>query len=124
MMKCKKYNEIFKVQLDDCISDIDSTLPDVLGTYTIVKWMEIVSAKLINQELDNQRYISVGKEVNIEHLAMVKLGEELVFISEILEQNKKEVHFSIRAMFGEKEIARASHVRSIVPLKIVERMMR
>ncbi|BAF71896.1 conserved hypothetical protein [Sulfurovum sp. NBC37-1] len=123
-MKCKKYNEIFKVQLDDCISDIDSTLPDVLGTYTIVKWMEIVSAKLINQELDNQRYISVGKEVNIEHLAMVKLGEELVFISEILEQNKKEVHFSIRAMFGEKEIARASHVRSIVPLKIVERMMR
>jgi predicted thioesterase len=119
-----RYEEKFIVETDDCISAINSTLPDILGTYTIVKWMEIVSAKLINKQLDTQRYISVGKELNIEHLAMAKLGEELVVISEITKQDKKEVHFSIRAMLGEKEIARASHLRGILPLKIVERIMR
>jgi len=119
-----RYKEKFIVEADDCISAINSTLPDVLGTYTIVKWMEIVSASLLNKQLDTQRYISVGKEVNIEHLTMAKLGEELVVISEITKQGKKEVYFSIRAMLGEKEIASASHVRGIVPLKIVERMMR
>jgi predicted thioesterase len=118
-----RYEEKFIVKSDDCISEIDGTLPDVLGTYIIVKWMEIVSAKLINKQLDIQRYISVGKKVNIEHFAMVKLGEELVIISEIVEQSKKEIHFSLRAMLREKEIARASHLRSIVPLKIIERMM-
>jgi len=119
-----RYEENFIVEKNDCISAINSTLPDILGTYTIVKWMEIVSAKLINKQLDTQRYISVGKELNIEHLAMAKFGEELVVISEITKQDKKEVHFNIRAMLGAKEIARASHARGIVPLKIVERMMR
>jgi len=119
-----RYTEKFIVEKNDCISAINSTLPDILGTYTIVKWMEIVSAKLINKQLDTQRYISVGKELNIEHLAIAKFGEELVVISEITKQDKKEVYFSIRVMLGEKEIARASHLRGILPLKIVERMMR
>jgi len=119
-----RYTEKFIVEKNDCISAINSTLPDILGTYTIVKWMEIVSAKLINKQLDTQRYISVGKELNIEHFAMAKLGEELIVISEITKQDKKEVCFNISAMLGEKEIARASHLRGIVPLKIVERMMK
>ena len=45
-----RYEESFIAETDDCISAIKSTLPDILGTYSILKWMEIVSAKLINKQ--------------------------------------------------------------------------
>ena len=36
-MKSKsEYSETFKVEKEDCISDINSLLPSVLGTYIIV----------------------------------------------------------------------------------------
>ena len=86
--------------------------------------MEIVSAKLINYQLDCEKYITMGKEVSIEHLGMVKLGEKVMVTSQIIEQNKKEVQFSMQVMLGEKEIAKASHLRVIIPVKLVERMMK
>ena len=55
------YKEYFTVEEKDCISDISSELPSVLGTYILVKWMEIVSARLINQQINTQKYMTVGK---------------------------------------------------------------
>ena len=34
------YSEKFIVKEQDCISEINSELPSVLGTYILVKWME------------------------------------------------------------------------------------
>jgi len=36
-----RYSEAFIVEDKDCISEINDTLPKLLGTYIIVKWMEI-----------------------------------------------------------------------------------
>jgi len=57
----KVYSENFIVKQEDCISDIADYLPSILGTYTLVKWMEIVSAKNIYEEIDQERYITVGQ---------------------------------------------------------------
>ena len=32
-----EYSQTFAVEAKDCISDIDTILPNVLGTYTLVK---------------------------------------------------------------------------------------
>jgi len=40
----------FKVKKEDSISDLAEYLPAMLGTYVLVKWMEIVSVKNIYNE--------------------------------------------------------------------------
>lgn len=105
-MTDKQYSETFNVTNKDCISEIDSTLPNLLGTYTLVKWMEIVSAKNINRQLD-KLYISVGQKISIEHTDMVKLGENVQIISTIQEERKRNVIFGIEAISDGKLIASA-----------------
>jgi len=114
----------FRVEAQDCISDIDTTLPNVLGTYTLVKWMEIVSARLINRHLDTERHLSVGKQIDIHHTGMVKLGETVTIVSRLETQERKEATFHISATVGDREIATANHVRGIIPLRVIARMER
>ena len=118
-----KYKEYFQVKEQDCISEINSELPSVLGTYILVKWMETVSARLINKQLDTQKQITMGKRVDIEHSGMAKLGEEVMIEATIVEQSKREVLFNVVAMLGEKEIARATHTRVVISKKAVAKMM-
>jgi len=54
----RELKDKFIVEAKDCIFDISDTLPAVLGTYTLVKWMEIVSANLINRHIDCQNYLN------------------------------------------------------------------
>ena len=117
------YSEKFTVKEQDCISDINSELPSVLGTYILVKWMETVSARLINKQLDTQKQITMGKRVDIEHNGMAKLGEEVMVEATIVEQSKREIVFSVVAMLGDKEIAKATHVRTLISKKVVAKMM-
>ncbi len=117
------YSEAFIVKEQDCISEINSELPSVLGTYILVKWMEIVSVRLIYKQLDTQKYITMGKRVDIEHSGMAKLGEVLMIKATIVEQSKREVLFNVVAMLGDKEIAKTSHTRIVISKKAVARMM-
>ena len=118
------YKEKFIVEENDCISDISSELPSALGTYILVKWMETVSARLINKQIDTQKYMTMGKRVDIEHSSMAKIGEEVIVEATMVEQSKREVLFSVVATLGEKEIAKASHTRVIISKKAVAKMMK
>ena len=117
------YKEKFIVEENDCISDISSELPSALGTYILVKWMETVSARLINKQIDTQKYMTMGKRVDIEHSSMAKIGEEVIVEATMVEQSKREVLFSVVATLGEKEIAKATHIRSLISKKVVAKMM-
>jgi predicted thioesterase len=61
-MNSNQYPEIFSVTSSDCILAIDGSFPDILGTYIIVKWIEIVSAKNIKRYL-NEEHITVGEKI-------------------------------------------------------------
>ena len=117
------YSEAFIVKETDCILEINSELPSVLGTYILVKWMETVSARLINKQIDTQKQMTMGKRVDIEHNGMAKLGEDVMIEATIVEQSKREVLFNVVAMLGEKEIARATHTRVVISKKAVAKMM-
>ena len=120
-----KLTQIFRVKKEDCISDLADYLPAMLGTYVLVKWMEIVSAKNINTQIDKEKYITLGQRVDIEHLQMVKLGEEVEVISTITEKSKRDIFFEIEAFNVEGElVARATHKRVLMPLKVVGKLFK
>ncbi len=118
-----QFSEIFQVTKNDCISEIDDSLPDLLGTYILVKWMEIVCAKNSNRLLDDS-HITVGQKVSIEHTGMVKRGEEVQIISTREKREKRRISFTIDAIAGGKIIATASHDRIIIPTKIIAKLMK
>jgi len=119
----KNYKETFTVQKEDCISSIDSSLPSLLGTYTLVKWMEIISAKDINQHIDTSKYITVGEQVCIEHTGMVKESEKVEITATIIKEEKREIHFEIEAQCNGKIVAKATHKRIKIPLKVLEKIL-
>ncbi len=114
--------ERFIVIAKDCISEIDSTLPRLLGTYTIVKWMEIVSAKCVNTAIDTEKYITVGQEIAIEHIGMGKIGDEVEVTSRLVKQEKRERYFEIEAWIAGELIAEASHKRVLMPLRVLKKL--
>ena len=120
-MANNQQSQIFHVAERDCISSIDSSLPDILGTYIIVKWMEIVSAKIVNQQLDDQ-YISVGGKISIDHTGMVKLGDNVEIISTIKNREKRRMFFLVEALSNGKIIANAQHERVIISTKMLTRI--
>ena len=117
------YSEDFIVKEQDCISEISSSLPSVLGTYILVKWMETVSARLINKQIDTQKYMTMGKRVDIEHGGMAKRGEEIMIKATVVEQSKREILLRVVAMLGDHEIAIASHTRIVISKKVLSKMM-
>jgi len=118
-----KLTQTFRVEKEDCISDLADYLPAMLGTYILVKWMEIVSAKNINTQIDKVKYITLGQRVDIEHLQMAKLGEEIEIVSTIIEQDKRNILFEIEAFNREGAIiAKATHSRILMPLKVFKKV--
>ena len=116
------HEECFTVAAEDCISHIDSTLPSLLGTYTIVKWMEITSAKNINTTIDTEKQITVGQEVAIEHSGVGKIGDKVQVTSRLVKQEKRKYYFEIEAMISGERIAKASHKRVLMPLRVLEKL--
>ena len=123
MEKGDALKEIILVKAEDCISEIDGSLPDLLGTYIIVKWMEIVAGKLAHHSLD-RKYITVGQKINIEHTGMVAKGESVSVEAVFMQQEKRNLYFEINIFLNDEIIAKAEHTRIIVPKRIIERQMK
>lgn len=115
--------ETYHIDQASCISDISSTLPDILGSYIIMKWMEITCAKNIERYLDNG-LMTVGKEFCIDHVGMGKKGDDVKIISHITELEKRFVSFALKAVgTSGKIIATATHKRSIVPRRLIPKLL-
>ena len=119
----QELTEIFTVNKNDCISDISVDLPDLLGTYILVKWMEIVSAKLALDTID-ERYITVGQSIDIKHTEMAIQGNRISIQSTIKRKEKRKLLFSIVAKLNDIQIAEAEHTRIIISKKILNRQFK
>ena len=118
------HTETFTVHAADCISTLDPTLPDLLGTYILVQWMEITAAKLINAVLDTKERLTVGEHVDIHHTEMARMGDTVTVTATLVEHDKKHAHFTLEAHSNDKRIATATHQRAIILRKLLDRMMR
>ena len=116
------FSRIFHVKERDCISAINDTLPPLLGTYVLVKWMEIVCAENIKRLLPETQ-ITVGEKITIEHTGMVRIREDVQICTTLKKQEKRKVKFTFAVTCQEKTIATGSHERVIILQKIINRMM-
>ncbi len=114
--------EVFKVKPENCTSAIDKRLPDLLGTYTVVLWMEIISAKLAQTSLDD-KYITVGQNINLNHIGMATIDENVIVSATFLHQNKRTLAFKVEVHLGNELIAEAEHKRVIIQQRLIQRQL-
>jgi len=115
-----KLDQSHLVNFGDTIARIDPRLPAVLGTFTLVEWMETIAAKLVQQYLP-EGYLTVGAKVEIEHLAATPQGAEVTITAKVEQVDGGTVSFTIEAHDALEKVAVARHVRTVMPVQFVER---
>nr|VFJ61510.1 MAG: Acyl-CoA dehydrogenase [Candidatus Kentron sp. FW] len=111
----------FLIEAEHCISRIEPSMPSVLGTYVIVQWMETAAAELVHPRIE-EGYISVGGKVSIEHTVPVPMGKTVDINAKVVEVDGNSIRFTIRAEWNGKKIAQADHWRSVMPMKLFNRL--
>jgi len=108
-----KLVETYSVNEEDLISAIHYNLPNVLGTYNIVKWAEITSAKvLLNNLIDDD--LSVGIRIDIKHTGIALLNQSVQISAEITSIRGQLIGFDIEVVSEEEKIASIKHSRVII----------
>ena len=106
--------ESYHVTPKDLISDIDPSLPNVLGTYTLVKWAEITSGRILYNELPEDK-LSVGMKIEIKHTGISLENAKIDVHSTISSIKGPMIGFDIIIKEGEETIAKLTHLRAILP---------
>lgn len=106
-------SETYIVSKQDLISDIDESLPNVLGTYTIVKWAEITSAKLLLPHL-NETELSVGIRVDIKHTGISLIDHVITVLTTITSIKGPMVNFEVVISDKDEAIAKIKHTRVVL----------
>lgn len=86
---------------------------NVLGTPRLLAIMEEVSYKSINEFLP-QRAVSVGTEMNIQHLKPSVVGEELLCESVLTEYKDRQLTFNVTVSDKRQKVAEGICKRVIV----------
>jgi fluoroacetyl-CoA thioesterase len=85
----------------------------VLGTPSLVFWMEVTCRNLIKQYLD-PGFDTVGTELNVKHLAATPMGMQATFIAEILQVTDRRVLCRVEAFDEKEKIGEGTHERFII----------
>jgi len=113
----------YHITSDDLVSAIHQSLPNVLATYTIVKWAEITSAKLLMSHLkDNE--LSLGIRVDIKHTGVSLLDDNIIIRSSVVGLKGSMVSFEITAEDSKEVVAKIKHVRIITEAKNLDKKMK
>lgn len=115
-------NEISReVSENDIATTFGSEHMPVLATSKIVAFMEYVALSSVNGLLP-EGYSTVGTEINLKHLKPVGLGAKLTCFSRLTEVDGRKLYFDIVLRNVCEEIARASHMRTIINEKAFQRL--
>jgi fluoroacetyl-CoA thioesterase len=87
----------------------------VYSTPSILLDIELASRDLLLPMLEEGQD-SVGSHVSLDHLAAVSLGGSATIVSKIVSLERRRVTFEATVTSGERVIARATHVRTIVAM--------
>jgi fluoroacetyl-CoA thioesterase len=91
----------------------DASLPPVLSTPVMIKFMENAALRAIRPYLDDSE-TAVGTEVSVRHLAATPVGRKVRAEAEVRAVDGTRISFSVRATDFEHEIGEGSHERRIV----------
>ena len=105
-------------------SAIGSGLVDVYSTPSMITFME-ETAKELAQPLLKDGEVTVGVEINIKHLRAVTLGEEVVCVAELKEQEGTILTFRTKVTHQDRIVGDGLIKRAIVDAdKFMQRAQR
>lgn len=90
-------------------------MPEVYATPMMIYLMEIASARAIQQYLP-PRWVSVGTEVNVTHLAATPTGFVVIASAKVISVSGRTVTFSVEAHDGVEVIGEGTHSRMFVDI--------
>jgi fluoroacetyl-CoA thioesterase len=88
-------------------------LPPVLSTPSLVWFLEHAAIEALESVLEPGE-LSVGTEIEIQHLAPTPLGLEVTCRARVVRADGTKVSFQVEARDGHELIARGSHTRFVV----------
>jgi fluoroacetyl-CoA thioesterase len=91
----------------------DATLPPVLSTPVMIKYMENAALRAIRPYLEANE-TAVGTAINVRHLAATPLGHRVHAEAEVTEVDGHRVAFAVRASDEEHEIGTGTHERAVI----------
>lgn len=103
------------VTRDLTIASIDSRLPAVYSTPSMIMLMETAAAQLLQRFLPPE-FLSVGVRIDVHHLAATPVGATVTATATIRNREEVFVDFEVFAHDGIEPIGRGTHRRAIVEL--------
>ena len=91
----------------------DASLPAVLSTPVMIKFMENAALRAIRPYLDDNE-TAVGTEISVRHLAATPVGRKVRAEAEVRAVDGNRISFSVRATDFEHEIGEGLHERRVV----------
>ena len=108
-----------KLELDRVVSETDTAAKaasgsvEVLATPVMIAWMEEVSLKLAQKELE-EGFTTVGTEVNIKHLKGTLVGKTVKITSVLTEIDRKRLVFNVEVLEDGVVVGSGNHTRFII----------
>ena len=93
----------------------DKSLPRILSTPALIKFMEMTAGMLIRPHLPSG-WICVGTMVNVNHLAPAPEGTKIKICATVTEVKNERVTFSIEAFDKVELIGSGTHTQALVEL--------
>lgn len=108
-----------KLELERVVSENDTAAKaasgsvEVLATPVMIAWMEEVSLKLAQKELE-EGFTTVGTEVNIKHLKGTLVGKTVKITSVLTEIDRKRLVFNVEVLEDSVVVGSGNHTRFII----------
>jgi len=88
-------------------------LPPVLSTPSLIWHLEHAAIEALRTVLEPDE-LSVGSEVEIQHLAPTPMGQRVTCLARVIRAEGRKVSFQVEARDEQELIARGSHTRFVV----------
>ena len=111
-----------KLELERVVSENDTAAKaasgsvEVLATPVMIAWMEEVSLKLAQKELE-EGFTTVGTEVNIKHLKGTLVGKTVKITSVLTEIDRKRLVFNVEVLEDGVVVGSGNHTRFIIDIE-------
>ena len=107
------YEKRFRVEPNHTVEFSDDGVPPVLATPWLIWFLEHTALDLMRPHLEPGE-MTVGVQVDVEHLAPTPQGEEVICMARVVHSDGPLVSFQVEARDRHGQIARGLHKRRVV----------